>query len=141
MSFSFTGPLRLSAFATSPRSTPFSFASRRAAGVARTPPPETDGAAVAPAVAIGVTLVADGLGFHIPKGYIYVAMGFSVLVEGLNLRAARRRRAGRARGASERRWSLDAGAILMFSKRGVVGRLGLWLGLGLPLVSVVFVSC
>jgi len=41
---------------------------------------------------IGVTLVADGLGFHIPKDYIYVAMGFSVLVEGLNLRAARRRR-------------------------------------------------
>jgi predicted tellurium resistance membrane protein TerC len=41
---------------------------------------------------IGVTLVADGLGFHIPKDYIYAAMGFSVLVEGLNLRAARRRR-------------------------------------------------
>jgi predicted tellurium resistance membrane protein TerC len=41
---------------------------------------------------IGVTLVADGLGFHIPKDYIYAAMGFSVLVEGLNLRAARRRK-------------------------------------------------
>ena len=41
---------------------------------------------------IGVTLVADGLGFHIPKDYIYAAMGFSVLVEALNLRAARRRR-------------------------------------------------
>jgi len=41
---------------------------------------------------IGVTLAADGLGFHIPKDYIYAAMGFSVLVEGLNLRAARRRR-------------------------------------------------
>ncbi len=36
---------------------------------------------------IGVTLVADGFGFHIDKAYIYVAMGFSVFVEGLNLRA------------------------------------------------------
>ena len=36
---------------------------------------------------IGTSLVADGAGFHIPKGYIYFAMGFSVLVEFLNLRA------------------------------------------------------
>jgi len=35
---------------------------------------------------IGMALVADGLGFHIPKGYIYFAMGFSVFVEVLNLR-------------------------------------------------------
>jgi predicted tellurium resistance membrane protein TerC len=35
---------------------------------------------------IGMSLVADGLGFHIPKGYIYFAMGFSVFVEFLNLR-------------------------------------------------------
>jgi predicted tellurium resistance membrane protein TerC len=34
---------------------------------------------------IGMSLVADGVGFHIPKGYIYFAMGFSVLVEFLNL--------------------------------------------------------
>jgi predicted tellurium resistance membrane protein TerC len=34
---------------------------------------------------IGMALVADGLGFHIPKGYIYFAMGFSVFVEFLNL--------------------------------------------------------
>lgn len=38
---------------------------------------------------IGMTLVADGLGQHIPKGYIYFAMGFSVLVEALNLRLRR----------------------------------------------------
>jgi predicted tellurium resistance membrane protein TerC len=43
---------------------------------------------------IGVTLVADGFGFHIDKAYIYAAMGFSVFVEALNLRArASRRRA------------------------------------------------
>jgi predicted tellurium resistance membrane protein TerC len=40
---------------------------------------------------IGVTLIADGLGFHIPKEYIYSAMAFSVFVEALNLRARGRR--------------------------------------------------
>ena len=35
---------------------------------------------------IGVSLIAEGLHFHIPKGYIYFAMGFSVFVEMLNLR-------------------------------------------------------
>ena len=35
---------------------------------------------------IGMTLVAEGLGQHIPKGYIYFAMAFSVFVEALNLR-------------------------------------------------------
>jgi len=34
---------------------------------------------------IGFSLMADGLGFHIPKGYIYFAMGFSVFVEVINL--------------------------------------------------------
>ena len=37
-------------------------------------------------VLIGTNLVAEGTGFHIPKGYTYFAMGFSVLVEMLNLR-------------------------------------------------------
>jgi predicted tellurium resistance membrane protein TerC len=40
---------------------------------------------------IGVTLIADGFGFHIDKAYIYAAMGFSVFVEALNLRARHRR--------------------------------------------------
>ncbi len=35
---------------------------------------------------IGLSLVGDGLGVHIPKGYIYFAMGFSVFVEMVNLR-------------------------------------------------------
>ncbi|MCA1590737.1 MAG: TerC family protein [Acidobacteria bacterium] len=39
---------------------------------------------------IGVTLIAEGLHQHIPKGYIYFAMAFSVLVEVLNLRLRRR---------------------------------------------------
>jgi len=35
---------------------------------------------------IGMSLIGDGLGMHIPKGYIYFAMGFSVFVEMINLR-------------------------------------------------------
>ena len=35
---------------------------------------------------IGFSLVAEGLGLHVEKTYIYVAMGFSVFVEVLNLR-------------------------------------------------------
>lgn len=38
---------------------------------------------------IGVSLVAEGLGQHISKGYIYFAMGFSVMVEMINLRVRR----------------------------------------------------
>ena len=38
---------------------------------------------------IGISLVGEGLGMHIPKGYIYFAIGFSVLVELINLRARR----------------------------------------------------
>jgi predicted tellurium resistance membrane protein TerC len=41
-------------------------------------------------ILIGVTLVAEGLHFHIPKGYIYFAMGFSVCVEMLNLKIRKR---------------------------------------------------
>ena len=38
---------------------------------------------------IGVNLIGEGLGFHIPKGYTYFAMGFSLAVEMLNLRVRR----------------------------------------------------
>ena len=39
---------------------------------------------------VGLALVADGLDFHIPKGYIYVSMAFSIFVETLNIRLRRR---------------------------------------------------
>jgi predicted tellurium resistance membrane protein TerC len=44
---------------------------------------------------IGMTLVAEGFGSHVPKGYIYAAMAFSALVEGLNMlsRRAKKQRA------------------------------------------------
>lgn len=44
---------------------------------------------------IGTTLIADGFGYKVPKGYIYAAMGFSALVEGLNMLARRRKSPGR----------------------------------------------
>ncbi|MGB9617623.1 MAG: TerC family protein [Desulfomonilaceae bacterium] len=41
-------------------------------------------------VVVGVVLIADGFGHHVPKGYIYFAMAFSVGVEMLNLRVRKR---------------------------------------------------
>ncbi len=45
---------------------------------------------------IGMTLIADGMGFHVPKGYVYAAMAFSALVEALNMLARRKRQAEKA---------------------------------------------
>jgi len=42
---------------------------------------------------IGISLIGDGLGMHVPKGYIYFAMGFSVFVEMINLRVRAKRAA------------------------------------------------
>jgi predicted tellurium resistance membrane protein TerC len=53
--------------------------------------PTTKMLALAFLLLIGVSLVADGFGFHIEKGYIYAAMGFSVLVEAVNILAKQRR--------------------------------------------------
>ncbi|KAB1075584.1 TerC family protein [Methylobacterium planeticum] len=44
-------------------------------------------------IMIGMTLIAEGFGAHVPKGYIYTAMAFSAGVEGLNMLARRRKRA------------------------------------------------
>lgn len=49
-------------------------------------------------IMIGMTLVAEGLGHHVPKGYIYTAMAFSAGVEGLNMLARQRRKHRRAHG-------------------------------------------
>lgn len=45
---------------------------------------------------IGVSLVADGVGFHVPRAYIYFAMAFSAGVEVINIAAGRRRRKAKA---------------------------------------------
>ena len=52
---------------------------------------------------IGVVLVADGAGQHVSKGYIYVAMAFSLFVELLNLRYRKRRQPVRLHGRRARR--------------------------------------
>ncbi|GFZ60976.1 membrane protein [Pseudomonas amygdali pv. eriobotryae] len=46
-------------------------------------------------IMIGMTLIAEGFGAHVPKGYIYAAMTFSAAIEGLNMlvRRARRKKA------------------------------------------------
>ncbi|MGB5672745.1 MAG: TerC family protein, partial [Sedimenticolaceae bacterium] len=48
-------------------------------------------------ILIGVALVGEGVGFHIPKGYIYFAMAFSLGVEMLNMRLRRKRPAAPVR--------------------------------------------
>ena len=40
-------------------------------------------------ILIGLSLIAEGLGQHVPKGYIYFAMSFSVFVELINMRMRR----------------------------------------------------
>ncbi len=49
-------------------------------------------------VMIGVLLIADGLGQHLPRGYVYFAMVFSLLVELVNLRIGARRRTAESSG-------------------------------------------
>jgi predicted tellurium resistance membrane protein TerC len=52
---------------------------------------------------IGMVLIAEGCGVHVPKGYIYMAMAFSALVEGLNMlsRTAQKRRMAKAQTGAE----------------------------------------
>ena len=61
--------------------------------------PTTKMLALAFLVLIGVALVADGLSFHIPRGYIYFAIAFSAAVELFNVMARRNRHRRSGRGA------------------------------------------
>jgi len=61
---------------------------------------------------IGLVLVVDGFGFHVPKGYVYAAIGFSLLIEILNQLAARNRRKPAGPGTTSRQQVTDA--ILRF---------------------------
>ena len=58
--------------------------------------PTTKVLALAFLLLIGMALVADGMGVHIERGYIYAAMGFSGVVEALNIIAKKRRMAAKA---------------------------------------------
>jgi predicted tellurium resistance membrane protein TerC len=59
--------------------------------------PTTKMLALAFLVLIGVALLADGFGVHLPRGYIYFAMAFAGAVEAANILAVRRRRARRGK--------------------------------------------
>ena len=47
---------------------------------------------------VGAALVADGMHFHIPRGFLYFAIAFSIMVEVLNLTASKRRKQNQAKG-------------------------------------------
>jgi len=49
-------------------------------------------------IMIGMTLIAEGFGVHVPKGYVYTAMTFSAAIEGLNMLTRRRRARSAGRG-------------------------------------------
>ena len=51
---------------------------------------------------IGMVLIADGFDVHVPKGYVYAAMGFSVAVECLNLLVSSRQKMAEAQGRDAR---------------------------------------
>src|SRR3569833_3245541 len=73
--------------------------------------PTTKMLALAFLVLIGVSLVADGLGFHIDKGYIYAAMGFAVLVEGINIFSKQRKLAASGGAAPKPARAAATGAV------------------------------
>lgn len=60
--------------------------------------PTTKMLALAFILLVGIALVADGLGFHIPRGYLYFAIAFSMFVETLNIRARNNARASQQAG-------------------------------------------
>ena len=75
--------------------------------------PTTKMLALAFLLLIGVTLVADGTGFHIEKGYIYAAMAFSVLVEAINIFSKQRKlgKGGHASKSNVKPFTGDTGSV------------------------------
>ncbi|MCQ8185799.1 TerC family protein [Parvularcula maris] len=71
---------------------------------------------------IGVTLIADGFGAHVPKGYIYAAMGFSALVEALNMGVRRAKRRALADGKEV---TVAPGVEAAAQKQGATPKAGL----------------
>lgn len=65
---------------------------------------------------VGFSLMADGLGFHVPKGYLYAAIGFSILIEALNQTSMIRRRSRIIEGSDRRQRTADA-VLRMLSGR------------------------
>ncbi|OZI17085.1 MULTISPECIES: TerC family protein [Bordetella] len=70
---------------------------------------------------IGFSLVAEGLGFHVPKGYLYAAIGFSIMIEACN-QLARRNLSRRSNGLTAR--ERTAQAVLRLLRGGKAGAQG-----------------
>src|SRR5690606_40902431 len=68
---------------------------------------------------IGFSLVAEGLGLHVPEGYLYAAIGFSIVIELCN-QLARRKRSRRSLGLSGRQRTAQAVQIGRASRRARV---------------------
>ncbi|MCR4458027.1 MULTISPECIES: TerC family protein [Enterobacteriaceae] len=66
---------------------------------------------------IGFSLIADGFGFHIPKGYLYAAIGFSVIIEALNQLAIFNRRRFLSANQTLRQRTTDAVMRLLSNKK------------------------
>lgn len=89
--------------------------------------PTTKMLALAFLLLIGVTLVADGTGFHIEKGYIYAAMAFSVLVEAVNIFAKQRKQrlsGGHAGPSDFTPFTGDTGSVSSDKAIAALGRTG-----------------
>lgn len=74
-------------------------------------------------MAIGVSLVTEGFGFHVPKGYLYAAIGFSVLVESFN-QVSQRNRARHITTGDLRERTADAVLRLLGGRRAEPATLG-----------------
>ena len=70
---------------------------------------------------IGFSLIVEGLGYHIPKGYLYAAIGFSVLIEAFNQTAQIKRRMAVSKLAPRARTARAVLSILGGNKSGEVG--------------------
>ena len=71
---------------------------------------------------IGLSLVAEGLGFHIPKGYLYAAIGFSIVIESLNQFARRNLMKNAARVPFRERTADTVLRLLGSRRRGAVAQ-------------------
>ncbi|MBV7483885.1 TerC family protein [Bordetella sp. BOR01] len=69
---------------------------------------------------IGFSLVAEGLGFHVPKGYLYAAIGFAIVIELCN-QLARRNRSRRSHGLSGRQRTAQAVLRLLRGNKSAGG--------------------
>lgn len=70
---------------------------------------------------VGFSLLADGLGYHVPKGYLYAAIGFSILIEAFNQTSSMSRRKRALLGGNLRQKTADAVLRILSGSSGSTG--------------------